>query len=181
MREAVIVADAHGAHAWEVGREPTILVLERGVTAAEQHEAQLLFAQETREHGRGEVEAFLLPQARDHAHQRKFVIGRQVEFAQERGLALGLAGGLGRGERLREMLVGGRIPFVAVDAVQDAAERAGASAHDFVEAVAEGRREDLLRVGRADGDDLVGMQDAAFEEVDSAQAFELLWAPEEFR
>ena len=38
-----------------------------------------------------------------------------------------LAGGLGRGESPREMLVGGRIPFVAVDAVQDAAERAGAA------------------------------------------------------
>jgi hypothetical protein len=58
-----------------------------------------------------------------------------------------------------------RIPFVAVDPVEDSAQVVRPATDDIVEAVTEGRGEDLVRVGRADGDDLGGVQDAAFEEV----------------
>ena len=56
-----------------------------------------------------------------------------------------------------------------------------ASQDDVLQAESEGGRKDFLGVRCANGDDAVGVEDAALEEVDAAKAFEFLWVPEELR
>ena len=73
-----------------------------------------------------------------------------------------------------EVRIARRIPFVAVDTVEDAVQRVGAPPHDVLEAMTEGGREDLPRIGRAHGEDRAGVQDAALEVVHAAEALQLI-------
>ena len=50
----------------------------------------------------------------------------------------------------RDVRVGGRVPFIRVDTIEDAPQVAGAVSQDAVEALPVGRRLNLLRVRRAD-------------------------------
>ena len=80
------------------------------------------------------------------------------------GAALQLAGGEGRGEQR----VGLGVPHPGVDAVDDAVQRAGAGGDQPVEAHAEGRRLDLLGIGRADGGDRARVGEAGLQVADAA-------------
>jgi hypothetical protein len=76
-------------------------------------------------------------------------------------LALPIAGA----ERLRQLRAEARIPAF-IDPVQDAGElrSVGAAAQQAFEPAAEFGRRDLPGIGRADGGEVRGVDDAAFEE-----------------
>ena len=70
------------------------------------------------------------------------------------------------------MTIGLRIPFVGVDAVENADESIAALAQRPVEAEAARGRGDLCRVVRAHGDDDVGQPDAAEQRIAVAPLLE---------
>ena len=114
----------------------------------------------------------MIPETGDDANQRGGRFGVQLEFLLKVELACALPAEVLPAEVLGQVLVFAGIPFVEVDAVEDAVEAGLPSLHDVLEAEAKGRREDFLRVSRADGDDARGVKNAAFKEVHAAQAFE---------
>lgn len=65
-----------------------------------------------------------------------------------------------------EIAVGGGIPLAVVDAVENAVQVGGAPAQDGIEAPAEFRRLNLLGIFLAHRGELIGEDDAGFEEVE---------------
>ncbi len=177
----VVVADAHADAARKVIGEPAVLLFEPTVAATQQHELQSSRPEELRERLDGEVQALLVPEARNHADQRGVGSIGQLELFLQVNLAGTFAGEVLGAEVFRQMLVLLRVPFVEVDAVQDAVETGLAALHDVLQAETKGGREDFLRVGRADGDDAGRVEDAALEEVHATEAFELLGFEEPLR
>ena len=53
-------------------------------------------------------------------------------------------------------------------------QRVGSPPHDVLEALTEGGRQDLPRIGRAHGEDRAGVEDAALEVVHAAEALQLI-------
>ena len=96
------------------------------------------------------VEPFLGRQPADDAEQGDVGARRQAGLLLQRRLAGRLAGEIADVEVGGQVLVGGGVPLVGVDAVQDADEVAVAPGEDAVQAVAVAARLDLARVGRAD-------------------------------
>ena len=90
-----------------------------------------------------DVEALLRRQPPDHAEERDVGANREASLFLQRRLAGRLAGHLLGVELFRQVLVGGRVPLVDVDAVQDADQVAAARAEHAVEAAAVGAGLDL--------------------------------------
>ena len=107
-------------------------------------------------------------QTGDHGHDRAAVL-MQAELVLQ-GLfadSLALLEGLGV-VVFGNVRVGGRVKDIDVNTVQNAAQLILLLAQQAVQTVAEPRVEDLLRVGRADGGDLVCTLDGALHEVGAA-------------
>ena len=124
-----------------------------------------------------EVESLLVRQAADDAEQR--TVGSDIEphFLLQRALVVALGGqpvgGIGGGQRG----VAGRVPERRVDAVQDAAQRAGAVAQQGREAVAEGFVLDFPGVGRADRRDQRRQLQPGLEEGKQAVVLDAVHVP----
>ncbi len=127
-----------------------------------------------------EIEALLLGETANHAKDRAGEFRIKAVAAQQLGTAHGLAGEVGRGEVCRQQCIRHGIPLGRINAVDQAREILGARLHHPVEAAAKLRRQDFLRIARADGRDAVGKKDAAFHhvhlpvELDAIDAHELL-------
>ena len=73
----------------------------------------------------------------------------------------------------RQVGIGGRVPLVGVDAVEDAHQVAAALAQHAVQAAPEGRCLDLLGVGGADGGEEGGVAQRRLHEVQRSEVLEL--------
>ncbi len=128
--------------------------------------------------GRGDqVEAFLIDHPRHHPDERprhRRLVGRQAVAPEHRRLGVALAGQIAGVERRGQERIARRIPFVGVDAVQNADQVRGAGAQDAVEPEAERRRLNLLGVAPADGRDRPRVVDAALQEADAAVELEAI-------
>ena len=97
------------------------------IAGAQQH--QLHVPAEDAIEGVGQdVEAFLRRQPPDHAEERDVGTNREAGLLLQRRLAGRLAGIFSASNRVGRCLIGGRVPFVDVDAVQDADQIATARA-----------------------------------------------------
>ena len=114
---------------------------------------------------------FLPVEARDHRHQRNIVALRQTGARLQGALVRQPLIEMIDIKGLRQMLIGLRIPFGVIEAVENAVHVEAAMTQQFVHARAAFRRHDLARVGRADGVDERGVIDAARHEIDFAVAF----------
>ena len=117
------------------------------------------------------VHALLPGQPADDADDRAVVV-LEIEAVLD-GLAIEAAGLQCLGRVIgHQMLVGRRVPDIGVDAVDDAVEVDGAHVYQAVEAHAELRRADFLRVGRAHRGDRPGCLQACLEKADAAIIFD---------
>ena len=135
MRAAVVELEPRAEPIAAVGVGPGEEPLGVGIAGPEQHQLHVP-AEDALQRVRQHVEALLRRQPADHAEERHVGAHGEAGLLLQRRLACGLAGHLRRRERLRQVLVGGRVPLVGVDAVQDADQIAAAGAQDAVEAVA---------------------------------------------
>ena len=164
--EADVSAYAARMTGAQVGEEALVLVL----AAAEDdqldaavhqtvgdtlHEVEALHAHHAADHGKDGaavlIEAELLLQG--------LLAGRLALFKVVDAVVEGDAG------------IGGGVVGVHIDAVEDAAQLILLLSQQSVQTVAEPRVEDFLRVGGADGGDLIGSLDGALHEVGAAIVF----------
>lgn len=112
----------------------------------------------------GQVDAFLLHQARDHREQRPLA-RLQAETLLHVARVGALAGPLAGAEAGHQVRIAVRLPAI-VDTVDDAAELTllDLVLEDAVQAAAVFRGSDFLGVGLAHRGDVVGMGDAGLEE-----------------
>lgn len=160
--EAQLDVDAGGAAAHMLGEGP----LHSRLAAAEQHQIRVGLGYQPGYHGVEQVDAFLLDQPRDDAEQRPAGVDREAALALQRQLADRLAADVVGAVVGGDMWVARGIEGVVVDPVDDAGQLVLARAQQFVELLAILWRQDLLRVGRADGADDIGVANAAGHEVD---------------
>ena len=110
-----------------------------------------------------QVEALLRIEPADHGQQR--AVALEPELGRQCRAANLLAVQVGRRVARRDLAVGGRIPELAVDAVDDAQIAPAERAQRVVDAGAIGRFERLPGVRRRDGVDQVRGQDAFAQQV----------------
>ena len=134
-------------------------MLERGIARPQENELPAA-VQPSSHRGRGDVEALLLDQPRDHSQKRHSRIGFQTRFLLERGLVSRAARECRGREVAGDVRVRRRVPGIDVDAIQDPRQPVLPLPQDPVEPEASGARQDLARVGRADGREHVRAQDA---------------------
>ena len=116
-------------------------------------------------------------QPADHAEQRAVGADFEAHFGLQRRLVGALGGQPVGGIAGSQRRIGGRVPDAGIDAVQDAAQVAGAVAQQGGEAVAEMLVLDFAGVGRADGRQLRGQLQAGFQEGKLAVVFDVVEAP----
>ena len=150
------------------------LVVVLAVALAEHDELATEF-EEPRRGAHHQVDALLRHQPGDHPEHRRVRVLGQVAFALE----VGLAGRLVLEHRLRRVVrrdvrVGGRVPLVVVAPVDDARRACRARPPGALQPAAELGRLDLAGVGRADGVDRVGEDDAGLQEVEMAVELQLV-------
>jgi hypothetical protein len=171
MGELLVVADDAARRVRARGRGGGEARLERRVARAEQRELAPL-GDELRQRLQQKIEAFLIREARDHAEERPVRARGEAHPGLERGLVAHPHVDAERAVGLRQRGVGGRIPDRVVDAVDDALDDGCAGAQQPIERHAEFRRHDLACVGRRDGGDAVGQQEAGFQIADAAEIFD---------
>ena len=144
-----------------------ILVLR--IAAADYRQAHVVVLQQLRQGVEQQIESLLRGEAADDAEQRHASRrGLQVLAQQEIALELGLVREFLRPEVDRQVRVVPRIPFLVIDAIEDAVHRMAARRQRLLHAHAVARRGDLARVGGADRGHAIGVQDAVLERVDAA-------------
>ena len=123
--------------------------------------SQLLFQQ-----GKGDLPSFLRGKATDESDKGTSRFDSQPAGLLQGGFAgrfalLPRVGVVG----LRQMSVGRRIPAISVDAVHDAGQDVGSVAQHIREPAPERLALDLLGIGRTDGAESVGEDDARLQQV----------------
>ena len=122
-----------------------------------------------------EAEALLVGQATDHDDERTRRILGQTQLLLQRALVLRLLVQRRDVVVRRDELVGGRIPQVVVDAVQDAHQGLGTTAEDGIHALAVEGHLQLVGIRRADRGDQIAVAERALHVVDGvAVAVELI-------
>ena len=121
-----------------------------------------------------QVEALLVGQAGDDAHQRRVRLNAQAELLLQLLLAALLAAQMIRVEVGVDHRVLRRVVIVDVDAVEDAGELILARAQQAVEALAVERGLNLIRIARGHGGQLVRVDEAGLHVVRAAVALELV-------
>ncbi len=117
-----------------------------------------------RQHGRQQVQTLLFAQARHRCKQQRVGTVLQSQPALQGTFDARLAAHALDIKAGVEQWVGGRVPDLVVNAVQDSADMVAACAQHAVQAAALFWRHDLLRVARADSGDGVGKLQAGLHE-----------------
>ncbi len=165
--ERVVVAVPHVDPAGMPSLQLAEAVLQLHVARAE-HDELHASREDVRLHRFGDqVDALLLDQTADHRHQASAFVRHQAEFVAQAFTTGLLAGQLLELEAGRQVFVVGRIPRVAVDAVDDTAELVAVTARHRFQAEGVLRELDLLRIGAADGGHAVGEHHAGFQQVEA--------------
>ena len=174
MCPLVGVHDVRGDGALVLVLEVPEHVLVLGLAGADEHELGVA-VDELLEDGGDEVEAFLIGETGDEGDHELPVVHFEAQFFLESPLVGFLAlDDAVHVELLRDLLVGGGVPDIVVDAVDDAAELHVMVPDDRVEVLAILCRLDLSRVGVGDGGDDVGIDERAFEHVGVVVDLELV-------
>ncbi|KAK4044961.1 hypothetical protein OUZ56_032367 [Daphnia magna] len=136
-----------------------------------EHELGLGACQKLRQHRVNEVDPLLGHEATDEAKQRQILPLDQTEFLLEGRLAAPLRRSILGVETGGDCAVGRRVPDGVVDAVEDRRSLRSSFQKDRLEPEAALLRQELARIGRADGRDGIRMEDAELEEVEAAMKF----------
>lgn len=117
-------------------------------------------------HGQDQFQSLLMGHARDHAEQRRIGIDLQAKFLLQILLATLLAGRRAAAELALQVLGNQALglPVVGVDAVENAGELMPTLRQQALHAHAEWRRLDFLGVGGRYRGDVIGVEQAGFEE-----------------
>ncbi len=164
-----VIADMYRHAAGEALGGAQQLRLDRVVALAEDDDLAAL--EDDLVGGIGKHVETLLPCETADGGKDRAVIHVEAEALQKHRLVLAFA--LQRRDIIIawQMRVGGRIPDVEIDAVDDAAQNRDALVQYAVHAHAEARGQDLAGIGGADGGDGIGGLQTAFEEADIAEIF----------